>query len=50
MFGSGEGQGGRITRAVIRPVTDATGATMGAAARNAEAVEVPEKSSEHVME
>lgn len=46
MAGSGEGQGGAITRAVIRPVTDATGATMLPAARSAEAVTIhfnPEK-------
>jgi hypothetical protein len=46
MAGSGEGQGGAITRAVIRPVTDATGATMPPSARSAEAVTVhfnPEK-------
>jgi hypothetical protein len=46
MAGSGEGQGGAITHAVIRPVTDATGATMPPSARSAEAVTVhfnPEK-------
>jgi hypothetical protein len=46
MAGSGEGQGGAITHAVIRPVTDATGATMAPSARSAEAVTVhfnPEK-------